>query len=278
MLLVSVNLRNARYPSERLPVVFEDMRHGLKALPGVLSASFSDVTPISGSSSNMPIAVEGFVGQSRMDSVAWTNRVSPGFFETFGTPVLQGRDFDAHDRGDAPMVAIVNEAFAHKFLGHANPVSRYFRTNLFKLGSPIQIVGLVKDAKYHSLREEAVPTFYTPYAQEEQFYPFTTIELRVAGTTASLIPEVKASLATANPEITLEFRTLARQVADSLSGERLLAALSGFFGSLALLLAMIGLYGVMSYSVARRIVSRAVPTRSASVWRSARIRIVCCEW
>ncbi len=89
VLLVKVDLRNSRFPAERLPIVFEDMRERLKALPGVLSASFSDITPISGSSSNMTIEVDGFVGKSRMDSVAWTNRVGRGFFETFHTPVLR---------------------------------------------------------------------------------------------------------------------------------------------------------------------------------------------
>jgi putative ABC transport system permease protein len=182
VLLVKVDLRNSRYPAERLPTVFEVMRERLKALPGVLSASFSDITPIIGSSSNMTIEVDGFVAKSRMDSVAWTNRVGRGFFETFHTPVLQGRDFDAHDVGGAPMAAIVNEALAKKFFGSANPVGRHFRTNLFKPGPPIEIVGLVRDATYRSLREDALPTYYTPYAQDEQFYPSTTLELRGAGT------------------------------------------------------------------------------------------------
>lgn len=228
------------------------MRVRLKALPGVISTSFSDVTPISGSSSNISIEVEGFVAKSRRDSVAYTNRVSRGFFETFSTPLLQGRDFDRHDVGGAPMVAIVNEALAKKFFSGANPVGRYFRTNLFKPGPPIQVIGLVRDAKYRNLREEALPTFYTPLAQEEHFYPFTTFELRGIGDVASLVPAVKSAIADVNPDVTVEFRTLAVQVAESLSRERLLATLSGFFGALALLLATVGLYGVMSYSVARR--------------------------
>jgi putative ABC transport system permease protein len=252
VLLVRTDLRNARYPEQRLPAAFEDMRERLKALPGVLSASFSDVTPISGSSSNISIEMEGFVPKSRHDSLAWTNRVSRGFFQTFSTPLLQGRDFDQRDVTGAPLVAIVNEALAKKFFNGANPVGRYFRTNLFKPGPPIQIVGLVKDAKYRSLREEALPTFYTPHPQEEHFYPSTTFELRAVGSVTSLIPGVKSALAEVNPDITLEFRTLAVQVAESLNRERLLATLSGFFGALALLLAVVGLYGVMSYGVARR--------------------------
>ena len=252
VLLVRTDLRNARHPSDELPAAFEDMRVRLKALPGVISTSFSDVTPISGSSSNISIEVEGFVAKSRRDSVAYTNRVSRGFFETFSTPLLQGRDFDPHDVGGAPMVAIVNEALAKKFFSGANPVGRYFRTNLFKPGPPIQVIGLVRDAKYRNLREEALPTFYTPLAQEEHFYPFTTFELRGIGDVASLVPAEKSAIADVNPDVTVEFRTLAVQVAESLSRERLLATLSGFFGALALLLATVGLYGVMSYSVARR--------------------------
>jgi len=252
VLLVKTDLRHARYPAERLPAVFEAMRERLKALPGVLSASFSDITPVSGSSSQMVIDVEGFVAKSRLDSNVWTNRIGRGFFETLSTPLIQGRDFDEHDVSSAPKVAIVNQALARKFFGNANPVGRYFRTNLFKPGPPVQIVGLVQDAKYSSLRQEAPPTYYTPFAQEEHYYPFSTFEIRGIGDVANMVPAVKSALAEVNPDMTLEFRTLAVQVAESLNRERLLATLSGFFGALALLLATVGLYGVMSYSVARR--------------------------
>jgi predicted permease len=252
VLLIRTDLRDAHYPEERLPAAFEEMRQRLNALRGILSASFSDVTPISGSSANMPIQVEGFVAKSRGDSIAWTNRISASYFETLGTPLLAGRDFDRHDVAGAQLTAIVNEAMAKKFFGGANPVGRYFRTNLFKFGPPIEIVGLVKDAKYRNLREDALPTFYTPQLQEDHFYPSTTFELRSAGPVEPLIPAAKSALGSVNRAITLEFRSLAVQVAESLNREQLLATLSGFFGVLALLLATIGLYGVMSYNVARR--------------------------
>jgi putative ABC transport system permease protein len=252
VLLIRTDLRNAHYPEDRLPAAFEEMRQRIKDLPGVLSASFSDITPISGNSSNNIIEVEGFVAKSRRDSIAWTNRVSPGFFETFGTPLLAGRDFDQHDVAGAPLVAIANEALAKKFFRGTNPVGRYFRTNLFKPGPPIEIVGLVKDAKYRNLREDALPTFYTPHPQEKRSFPGTTFELRTGGPVENLIPTVRSALAAVNRDVTLEFRTLAVQVAESLNRERLLATLSGFFGALALLLATVGLYGVISYNVARR--------------------------
>ncbi len=205
VLLVKTDLRHARYAPERLPAVFEEMRARLKALPGVLAASFSDITPVSGSSSQMVIDVEGFVAKSRLDSNVWTNRIGHGFFETFGTPLVQGRDFDEHDASGAPKVAIVNEALAHKFFGNANPVGRYFRTNLFSPGPPIQIVGLVKDAKYRSLREEAPPAYYTPFAQEEHYYPSSTFEIRGIGDVANMVPAVKAALAEVNPDMTSSF-------------------------------------------------------------------------
>jgi predicted permease len=230
----------------------EQVRERLRALPGVLSASFSDVTPISGVEIFPSIEVEGFVPKTPEDSTAWTTSVSKEFFESLNTPLLAGRDFDGHDVKGAPLVAIVNESMAKKFFGRS-PIGRYFRTSFIASGQPIQIVGEAKNAKYRSVREEALPAFYTSIRQVQRFDVLpANFEIRTAGVRESVIPAIKAALAEVIPATSFEFRTLAMQVDESLNRERLLATLSGFFGVLSLLLAAIGLYGVMSYSVARR--------------------------
>jgi putative ABC transport system permease protein len=175
--------------------------------------------------------------------------VTPGYFDTLSTPLVVGRDFNQYDTPQSPSVAIVNEAFAKRYYGLANPLGKRFRWRPgSKLSAPVEIVGVVKDAKYVSLREKSSPTMFIP---ERQVSPrgFANIEIRA---NVDIVPSVKAAIEAVSRDISLQFATFTAQVEESLVRERLLATLSGFFGGLALLLAIIGLYGVMSYNVARR--------------------------
>ena len=252
VLLVNLDLRNAHYPKERLVSARQEMLERLRAIPGVRSASSSNNTPISGSGWNEDIQVEGYTAKSQRDSLVWLYQVSPRFFETLGIPLIAGRDFDRRDTLSAPKVSIVSQSMAKKFFGATNPIGKTYRTTYPTPGPPVEIIGVVGDVKYDNLREETRAIVYLGAGQEEQPYPSATFEVRGAGSAADLIPSVKSVLEQVNPDITLQFRTLSEQVAESLTRERLLATLSGFFGALALLLATIGLYGVMSYNVARR--------------------------
>jgi putative ABC transport system permease protein len=258
VLLVGIDLRNANYPVERRPAAYQQMLERLRTLPGVHSVSRSDMTPISGSAWDTELVIEGYTAKSHLDTVVNFNRVSSGYFETLGTGFVAGRDFNDHDTPQAATVAIVNQTFVKRYLGTANPLGKTFRTVMGNsLSTPVEIVGVVKDVKYSSLREEIPPTAYRAASQDRPGMagpsPYTMIELRAAaGAPAGLIPGVKAAMEEVNRDITLQITTLATQVNESLIRERLLATLSGFFGALALLLATIGLYGVMSYNVARR--------------------------
>ncbi|HTB14422.1 MAG TPA: ABC transporter permease [Bryobacteraceae bacterium] len=254
VLLVNVDLRNANYPKERRVAGFEEMLDHLRAVPGVRSAAASTIVPVSGQGWNTLVVVDGFVAKSRRDAISWMNRVSPRYFETMGTPIVAGRDFNNHDVLGAPMVAVVNEATAQKFLGGAAvAVGKTFRRP--QPGGAItayEVIGVVKDSKYRSLREQNEPIIYVAQVQDDAPGLTKSFELRVEGPAASVISGVKDALAQVNKDIMLDFRSLAAQLDESLNRERLLATLSGFFGGLALLLATIGLYGVMSYNVARR--------------------------
>ena len=253
VLIVGTNLRNSGYQEQRYAAVQRDLLDRFRALPGVQAAGGSVITPISGSSWNDYIRVDGFTPKSTDDALAYFNQVTDGFFAAMGTPLLAGRDFDAGDRLGAPNVAIVNEALARKFFNGASPLGKYYRlVEHDSLSAPIQIVGVVKDAKYKELREESLATAYLPLSQDSLPSPLVDYVLRTAGAPSSLAPSVKATVAEVNRSIALELTPLAQQVDASLRRERLLATLSGFFGALALLLATIGLYGTLSYSVARR--------------------------
>lgn len=228
--------------------VLESMR----AIPGVRSASISRIVPLSGTGWNDVMYVDGYTAQSNDDSLAYFNAVSDEYFHTLGTPMLAGRSFGSADRAGMPPAAIVNEAFAKQFFHTTNAVGRTVRYGYGDPGAPATIVGVVADAKYSSVRKSAPPTVYVSIAQDTDFWGDVNAELRVAGAPASAEPAAVAALARISPHASVKFTTLASELSDVLRRERALAVVSGFFGALALLLAMLGLHGVMSYAVARR--------------------------
>ncbi|MGD0124896.1 MAG: ABC transporter permease [Terriglobia bacterium] len=228
----------------------------LRSTPGVESASDAAIVPISGSSSNRTVWLAGSDPSQAKSS--WFNWVSPDFFKTMGTPLLAGRDFNDLDTPKSPRVAIVNEAFVRQFSTGANPLGKRIWQKA-ELGQPqvaYEIVGLAKNTKYQDLREDYPPLIYVPMSQLDDCrggcVDSDTILIRSNSSFASLIPRVKQAIAQANPDISIEFKSLRGMIHDQLIGERLMATLSGFFGVLAALLAVVGLYGVMSYMVARR--------------------------
>jgi putative ABC transport system permease protein len=254
VLLASVDLRNGHYPPERRGAVYREMLEHLRAIPGVRSAGDSNMTPISGGFWNDTLEIEGYASKSRDDTLVYFNEVSDRYLETMGIDLVAGRDFNAHDTTESPKVAIVNQTVSQKFFGGQNPIGKRYRTeNGNKMSDWVEIVGVMKDTKYGTLREETLPTAYVPASQNAKPRESITFEVRAAaGAPTVLISAVKSAIAQVNRDVSLQFKTLAVQVDESLARERLLATLSGFFGGLALMLAMIGLYGVMSYNVARR--------------------------
>jgi len=224
----------------------------LRAIPGVESAADAYIVPVSGNSWNEEVLGDKSDHDERGES--FFNRVSPDYFKTLGTPLLAGREFNEHDTLTSPKVAIVNEAFARKYLGGGNPLGKTIRIET-RPGKPVpvyEVVGLVKDTKYNDMRDALAPIVYEPASQEDDPDQFQQTILRSRLPLPALLSAVKATMAQASPDINLEFHVFETQIRESLLRERLMATLSGFFGFLAALLAMIGLYGVISYMVARR--------------------------
>jgi putative ABC transport system permease protein len=254
VLLVTLDLRTGNYPRERWSAVYQEMLDQLRAIPGVRSASLSSITPVCHCRWAGEVLIDGYTPKSHDDALASFNSVSDRYFETLGTSMVAGRDFDLHETSTSLKVAIISKSMAQKYFGAANPLGQHFRVRDGNLtGDPIQIVGIVKDAKYGSLRDEPSPFVFIPWSQGGPAGPLTSFELRPAGgAPTALIAGVKSAIGGVNRDVSIEFQTLAAKVDNSISREHLLAILSGFFGALALLLATIGLYGVMSYNVARR--------------------------
>ncbi|HEY6946363.1 MAG TPA: ABC transporter permease [Candidatus Acidoferrum sp.] len=254
VLLVQANLHTANVPTERQPAMFDDIERRLRALPGVVSASRSILTPVSNLTWNDVLQVDTPNPPTGDDALVNFNFISPGYFETLRTTLLAGRDFHASDTKTSAKVAIINEAVARKFFPNSNPLGKFFRIQPEpgQTALPIEVVGLVKDAKYDSLREDNSVTAYFPITQIPEHAEAQTFELRTAMHPSALISSVQDAVAQVSKAIPLGFGTLEQQVDDSLVQERSLATLSTFFGALALLLAMIGLYGALSYLVTLR--------------------------
>ena len=254
VLLVNTNLKAAKVVPERRLQVYDEVEAVLQKLPGVISVGRSWRTPVTGYEWNEYVSVDSPSAPKGDDSLVYFNYVSAGYFVTLHTPLLAGRDFQARDTNTAPGVAVVNEAVARKFFPGASPVGKTFRVvnGHTEAGPSFQIVGLAKDSKYESLREATFPQAFFPISQIPGNDDSEYFEIRTAPRPESLIAAVQNSVGQVNKGISLEFGTLAKQIGDSLVQERLLATLSAFFGGLALLLAMIGLFGALSYLVTKR--------------------------
>jgi predicted permease len=252
VLIASVDLRRTGATDKERPALFERVRDELAALPGVDTVAVSVLTPMGNSTWNNLITVPGYEAPER-ERVAFFNRLTPGYFRVMGTPLLAGRDIAPTDRVGAPRIVVVNEAFARKFFRGENPIGKTFVLGAERPGAENhEIVGLVADAKYNSLREPAPPTMYTAWAQSDTAMSAAVISLRVNGSADAHRAAALAAIERVNKEAVVTFKTFTEDIRAALIQERLVASLSAFFGGLALLLAAIGLYGVMSYSVARR--------------------------
>jgi len=236
--------------------LFERLRQAAAAVPGVRSAAASAVTPTSGSTWQYAVErVDDRIIANEKDRGVYVNIITPGWFETYGTRLLAGRDFTDRDSKAAPHVVIVNETFARKFLNGQNPIGHHLRQPEYPNRPSVdqEIVGYVQDAVYRSLRAPIPPTMYIPLPQTDRMPPGISISVKAAsGSPALLTRSVTSALTSVNANVTLTFRPLVEQVDATLIQERVVAILSGFFGGLALLLAALGLYGVTSYAVNRR--------------------------
>ncbi len=259
VLVVDINARSYQGDLASRLLLYERIRHAAAALPGVSAAALAIVTPVSGSTWNISLDVVDDRRLPSTDREMYVNHISPDWFKTMGIRLAAGRDLNDRDRAGAPEVIVINQTAARKYLAGQNPVGHTLR----ELGNPSEtlptrtVVGVVEDAVYNNLRAAIPPTMYVPVAQFEQRggLGLSSISLNVrsaSGSPALLTRPVVAAVEGVDRNLALTLRPLRDYVNASLTRERLLAMLSGFFGVLALLLAALGLYGVMSYVVSRR--------------------------
>jgi predicted permease len=251
LLLFAVDPTKNGYEGQRLIDFYGRLLERLQVLPGATNATMSTNALVSGSQSHWTVSIEGLKADPGKYMGADWNNVGPSFFETMGIRLLLGRGVEWRDTSNSPKVAVVNEAFANHLLGGQDPVGHRF--NFEKFDGVYEIVGLVQDAKYAKLRNAPRPTVYLPVSQVPFPLGDVHFEVRAAADPLSLVPSVRRVVRELDSNLPLsEVKTQTEQIAETLVQERLFARLSSFFGGLAVLLACIGLYGLMGYIVTRQ--------------------------
>ncbi|HEV2382018.1 MAG TPA: ABC transporter permease [Terriglobia bacterium] len=263
LLLVTLDPADSGYKREELSRVYQDLLGRLEAIPGVRSATVSGMTPTSGAAAPRFVKVEGHPERSEDRRFVMMNTVAPKYFQTYGTPILAGRDFTLLDQS-GPRVAIINQAMARYYVGEFSPIGMHFTFDGDP--KPYQVVGEVGDAKYNDIREAPPRTVYLVAQAPSVFTLHTSVSPQ------AVVPDVRRTIRQLLKTIAVtNVTTMAGQVDASIVPERLMGTLSGWLAALGVLLAAMGLYGLLAYTVTRRIneigIRRALGATAGNVSR-----------
>ncbi len=251
LLLVRVDPREAGYDTARRDSLLRELLGQIQRIPGVRAASFSQLGVFSGGNSSSEIAVEGYVPKDDNDRESALDVVGPGYFSTLGVPVALGREILESDHAGAPRICVINEAFAKRFFGGRNPLGMRITSIGDDKRTTYQVVGVAKNARTQRLRGDVGPRYFLPAEQSSVYHP--TLLIRTATGTAPVMAAVRQTIQRVDAALPiLSARSIEERMAPLTAQDRTTAQLAVVFGCVALTLAAIGLYGVVSYGIARR--------------------------
>jgi predicted permease len=254
LLMVGVDGMAAGYKDSRLTTLWNDLADRIRVLPGVHGVTYSQNGLFAGSESGDQVEVEGFTPQKDNERGARFDMIGPGYFATIGVPLLLGREFGLQDTATAPKVCVINEAFQKLFFAGKNPMGKHITERFGDKKYTMEVVGVARDLRDHNLRGEVKPRFYHPADQSmEGPPPFVNFEIRTAGDPEQLALVVRKAIKAVNEDLDVGLaRSMTETLERTTAQPRVVAQLCAAFGLIALLLAATGLYGVLSYGVARR--------------------------
>jgi predicted permease len=255
LLLVRVDPITAGFDTpQKSTQLANELQQRIASLPGVEHVAISESGLFSGSDSESSLKVENFTPANEDQKQAAWDKIAPGYFDALAIPLIQGRDFGAQDTATSPLVVVVSETFANFFFHGSNPIGRHIWIDSPEYADkPMEIIGIVRDVRHRDLDKPVPPFFYRPITQNEEALGLIQIAIRTKADPASMTETVRNEIKSFNTGLPItSLKTMDYLVDSTISSEIVIAKLSTFFGIVALILACIGLYGVMSYTVSSR--------------------------